>query len=61
MGGASEPPAPVGDPPTGTRESNIVKGTFLLAGNIASIQSGESPDGTGRSPVLPKTEFSDTL
>jgi len=64
MGGAGDSPALVGDPPTGTAENRVVKGPFLLARNVASIPPGvrttqelpaeraESPDGTGRWPVL---------
>jgi len=61
MGSAGDSPAPVGDPPTGTGESDFAKRPLMLAPSIASIPSGESPDGTGGSPVLPKNEFSDTL
>jgi len=73
MGGAGGPPAPVGDSPTGTGESSMVKGPFRLARTIASIPSGVrrtqelpavravSPDGTGQWPVPPMTDFSNTL
>src|SRR5258707_15724757 len=37
------------------------KGYLTMARTVASIPSGESPDGTGQWPVLPKTEFSNTL
>jgi len=52
-GGASDPPASVGDPPTGTAESNLGKRPSSLAGTVTPVPSGESPDGTGGSPVLP--------
>src|SRR5207244_7697964 len=57
LGSAGDSPAPVGDPPTGTAESNLGKSASLLARTVAPIPSGESPDGTGGSPVLPKTIF----
>ena len=57
IGSAGDSPAPVGDPPTGTAESNLGECASLLARTVAPIPSGESPDGTGGSPVLPKTIF----
>ena len=57
IGSAGDSPAPVGDPPTGTAESNLGESASLLARTVAPIPSGESPDGTGGSPVLPKTIF----
>ena len=32
-----------------------------MPGTVAPVPSGESPDGTGESPVLPRNEFSDRL
>jgi len=61
MGGAGDPPAPVGDPPTGTAASNVAKTPCPLARTVALVSSGESPDGTGGSPVLPANNFSNTL
>src|SRR2546427_2812775 len=61
IGGAGDPPAPVGDPPTGTAASNVAKSPRPLARAVASIPSGESPDGTGGSPVLPAKHFSNML
>jgi len=61
MGGAGDPPAPVGDPPTGTPASKLAKRRFTLARTIARVPSGESPDGTGGSPVLPASHFANTL
>ena len=61
MGGTGDPPVPVGDPPTGTSMAAPSKRPTLWVGNALPIPSGESPDGTGQWPVLPKTEFSDTL
>ena len=55
IGSAGDSPAPVGDPPTGNAESNLEKRPSPLAGTVAPIPSGESPDGTGGSPVLPET------
>src|SRR5207249_5072860 len=57
IGSAGGSPAPVGDPPTGTAESNLGKRPSPLARTVTPIPSGESPDGTGGSPVLPKTIF----
>src|SRR5712671_908902 len=53
MGGADDSPAPVGDPPTGTAPSHVVKRPFSLPRIVVSVPSGGSPDGTGGSPVLP--------
>src|SRR6266542_1896724 len=53
-GSAGDSPAPVGDPPTGSPERQLSEGPSLLAGNDAPGPSGESPDGTGGSPVLPR-------
>ena len=61
MGGAGDPPAPVGDPPTGIAASNDAKRPCPLDRTVALIPSGESPDGTGGSPVLPANHFSNTL
>ena len=54
-GKAGDSPAPVGDPPTGTTESNLAKGRSPMARTVTPVPSGESPDGTGGSPVLPRT------
>src|SRR5437773_6928822 len=61
MGGAGDPPAPVGDPPTGTAASIVAKRPCSSPRTIAPVPSGESPDGTGGSPVLPANHFSNTL
>ena len=53
MGGAGDPPALFGDPPTGTAADNVAKRPCPLARTAAPVPSGESPDGTGGSPVLP--------
>src|SRR6266571_7486749 len=60
MGGAGDPPAPVGDPPTGTARSNLPTKPARLVRWIAAALSGESPDGTGGSPVLPSNDSSKT-
>src|SRR5438552_6063043 len=60
MGGAGDSPAPVGDPPTGTAASNVARGRYPLVRAVAPIPSGESPDRTGGSPVLPANHFSNT-
>ena len=54
MGSAGDSPAPVGDPPTGTAERDIAKRPCPFAQTAALVPSGESPDGTGGSPVLPR-------
>src|SRR5207245_7073040 len=61
MGSAGVSPALVGDPPTGTAESILQKRPLSLARTVAPVPSGGSPDGTGGSPVLPETDFSNTL
>jgi hypothetical protein len=61
MGGEDDPPAPVGDPPAGMSEAGTGKWTSEWVPDALSIPSGGSPDGTGESPVLPKTEFSNRL
>ena len=61
LGGAGDPPAPVGDPPTGTAAGKVAKRPFPLARTVAPVPSGESPDGTGGSPVPPANHFSNTL
>ena len=61
MGSAGDSPAPVGDPPTGTPDRHLVKRPCPLARTAVPVPSGESPDGTGGSPVLPENEFSDRL
>src|SRR5436309_2155175 len=61
MGGAGDPPAPVGDPPTGTAAGKVANTPCRLARTVAPVPSGESPDGTGGSPVLPANHFPNTL
>jgi len=53
MGSAGDSPAPVGNLPTGMAERNFAKGPSSFIRIVPSIPSGESPDGTGESPVLP--------
>ena len=60
MGGAGDPPAPVGDPPTGTAESTVAKRPSLLPQTAAAIPSGESRGGTGGSPVPPGPHSANT-
>ncbi len=50
IGGAGDPPVPVGDPPTGTAASNVAKRTRPLARTVPPVPSGESP-------VLPANPF----
>ncbi len=55
MGGTGDPPVPSGDSPLGmgdTRKQTVNSGIE----KIVSIPSGQWPDGTGESPVLPKYE-----
>ena len=54
MGGAGDPPAPVGDSPTETAERNLTKRLFLLARTVSPVPSGGSP-------VLPGDDFPITL
>ena len=61
MGSAGDSPAPVGDPPTGTAEGILARRTSPLHRTVAAILSGESPDGTGGSPVLPDNDFTHAL
>src|SRR5947207_5396740 len=51
MGGAGDPPAPVGDPPTGTAASYVARRPCPLARTVAAVPSGESPTGTAASYV----------
>jgi cysteine desulfurase len=61
MGGAGYQTAPVGDPPTGMSEAGAGKWASKMVADALSIPSGESPDGTGGSPVLPNAECSNKL
>src|SRR5437867_11902590 len=60
MGSVGDPPVPVGDPPTGTSKAEPSRRLSLFAADALPIPSGESPDGTGQWPVLPKTQFPNT-
>ena len=55
MGSAGDSPASIGDPPIGTVARNDTKRPASLVRSVVSVPSGESPDGTGGSPVLPTT------
>src|SRR6266545_4123264 len=57
MVGAGDSPASVGDSPSGTAESTLAKRPCRVDRTATYISSGESPDETGGSPVLPKTVF----
>src|SRR5213593_3328133 len=59
MGSTGDPPVPVGDPPTGTSMDEPSRRSSSFAGYV--LPSGESPDGTGQWPVLPKTHFPHAL
>src|SRR5881296_603243 len=61
MGSTGDPPVPVGDPPTGTIKAAPRIRPSSLAGDAWTIPSGESPDGAGQWPVLPKTQSPYTL
>ena len=61
MGGAGDPPSPVGDRPTGTGAGNVAKRPCPLAGTVAPVRSGEPPDGTGGSLVLPANHSPNAL
>jgi len=41
MGGAGDPPAPVGDPPTATAEGILARRPLLLAGIVVRVPSGQ--------------------
>ena len=56
MGSMGDSPVPVGDPPTGTSKAEPSRRLSLFAADALPIPSGESPDGTGQWPVLPKTK-----
>src|SRR6266511_3908907 len=58
MGSAGASPAPVGDPPTGIAEATETNPPRELLGDVFPVPSGESPDGTGWSTVLPNTRTS---
>jgi hypothetical protein len=60
-GSTGDPPVPVGDPPTGTSQATPNIWLSSLAGDARPIPSGESPDGTGQWPVLPMTQFPNTV
>src|SRR2546427_661652 len=51
--GAGDPPAPVGDPPTGIVATLTSESGPILRCSASRVPSGESPDGTGQWPVLP--------
>ena len=61
MGSTGDPPVPVGDSPTGRDAASAGKAASGLVGSVAAVPSGESPDGTGQWPVLPKTDFPYTV
>src|SRR5881628_1291208 len=61
MGSTGDSPVPVGDPPTGTSKAEPSRRLSLFAADALPIPPGESPDGTGQWPVLPKTQFPNTL
>src|SRR5881409_3898561 len=61
MGSTGDPPVPVGDPPTGTSQAAPRIRPSSLGGDVRPIPSGESPDGTGQWPVLPNSQFPNTL
>ena len=61
MGSAGDSPAPVGDPQAGTAEGILATKPSLLHRTVAAVPPGESPDGTGGSPVLPDNDFTHAL
>jgi hypothetical protein len=60
VGSASDSPAPVGSLPNGIAVTDVVKWTRLLEPTVVPVLSGESSGGTGKSPVLPRNDFSNT-
>ena len=57
MGGTGDSPVSVGDPPTGMEAAKAMESASRLVANAPALPSGESPDGTGESPVLPAIEL----
>jgi len=51
VGGAGDPPAPLGDPPSGTGVTSVCSEDIPLRTAVLPVPSGESPDGTGESPA----------
>jgi len=52
-GSTGDPPVPGGDSPPGTGETHELFCTSFSRTSVASVPSGQWPDGTGGSPVLP--------
>ena len=61
MGGTGDSPVSVGDPPAGMESVKAMRSALRLVVNSLALPSGESPDGTGESPVLPTVGFSNKL
>src|SRR5206468_11345087 len=61
MGGAGDPPAPVGDPPTGTAASNIAKRPRPLAQTVGRFRPAARRTGQASRPCNPQTHFSNML
>ena len=53
LGSTGNLPVPSGDSPDGMRMSLLVGKNDHFADNVAAVPVGESPTGTGGSPVLP--------
>ncbi|MBI3192154.1 MAG: hypothetical protein HYZ36_05755 [Pedosphaera parvula] len=57
-GSAGDPPASLGDSPSGTAVAPACNKNLSASAVPLSVPSGGSPDGTGRSPVLPRSTSS---
>ena len=56
-----DPPAPVGDPPTGTAASNVAKRPRPLAQTVGRFRPAARRTGQASRPCNPQTHFSNTL
>jgi len=52
-GSTGDPPVPGGDSPPGTGETHEFFCASFYRASVSSVPSGQWPDGTGGSPVLP--------
>src|SRR5437867_829162 len=59
-GSAGDPPAPLGDSPSGMRATSPMARDGSSHFQPLAVPSGESPDGTGQWPVLPPLNTSST-
>ncbi|MEO5804650.1 MAG: hypothetical protein ABIR24_14085 [Verrucomicrobiota bacterium] len=57
LGSTGHWPVPSGDPPLGTEKTHDLFRASISRANVLPIPSGQWPDGTGESPVLPIRTF----